>query len=180
MAANREVENGNLNATGNHETLEKIESEDQLRRALTNSNMTLSPELFERLYLSPQNRISGELRKTFANPTPVAILGFAVGLFPLSIEFMSWRGSGGTFGTPTTTCSIWFGGLLLMVGGIGEFILGNTFPFVVFFGYGKPKQVLPQRFLPANRLPRCSFPHLCDHFHAILRSNRVEQPSGRG
>jgi uncharacterized protein len=138
MAANREVENGNINGTGNHADLEKIDSEDQLRRALTNTNLTLTPELFERIYLSPQNKISGDLRKTFANPTPVAILGFAVGLFPLSIEFMSWRGSGGTFGTPSTTCSIWFGGLLLMVGGIGEFILGNTFPFVVFFGYGKP------------------------------------------
>ena len=29
-----------------------------------------------------------------------------------------------------------FGGILLLVGGILEFIIGNTFPFVVFMSYG--------------------------------------------
>lgn len=75
--------NGNSNGGG----LNKIESEEQMRNALTNT-MSISPELFERLYLSPENRATGsqDLRKTFANPTPLAIAGFAVGLFPLSIE----------------------------------------------------------------------------------------------
>lgn len=62
-----------------------ISNEEQLRNVLTNT-MSISPELFERLYLGPQNRVSGDLRKTFANPTPLGVLGFAVGLFPLSIE----------------------------------------------------------------------------------------------
>ena len=62
-----------------------INGEEQLRNVLTNT-MSISPELFERLYLGPQNRVSGELRKTFANPTPLGILGFSLGLFPLSIE----------------------------------------------------------------------------------------------
>jgi hypothetical protein len=31
----------------------------------------MSPELFEKLYLSAQNAVKGELRKIFANPTPV-------------------------------------------------------------------------------------------------------------
>lgn len=60
---------------------------------------------------------------------------------------MSWRGSG-ALGTPTTTCSIWFGGLLLIIGGIGEFILGNTFPFVVFFGYGAHFLTYATTFMP--------------------------------
>lgn len=46
---------------------------------------------------------------------------------------MGWRGSGGTFATPTTTCSIFYGGLLVLAAGIGEFIVGNTFTFVTFF-----------------------------------------------
>jgi succinate-acetate transporter protein len=29
-----------------------------------------------------------------------------------------------------------FGGLLLIISGLLEFFLGNTFPSVVFFGYG--------------------------------------------
>lgn len=28
------------------------------------------------------------------------------------------------------------GGLLMILGGVMEFILGNTFPFVLFCGYG--------------------------------------------
>lgn len=107
---------------------------DHLYHALTTTS-TISPEAFERLYLSPQNRVSGDLRKTFANPTPLALLGFATGLTPLSIEFMGWRGSGGN-AIATGTASLWFGGVCLYVAGILEFFLGNTFPFIVFFGYG--------------------------------------------
>lgn len=48
---------------------------------------TISPELFEKVFLAPKTDVVGELRKTFGNPTPIGILGFSVGLFPLSIEF---------------------------------------------------------------------------------------------
>lgn len=63
-----------------------LSHEEQFRNALTNT-MTLSPEAFERLYLGPKTQVSGQLRSTFANPTPIALLGFSVGLFPLSIAF---------------------------------------------------------------------------------------------
>ena len=72
------VENGN-------EFNENVSRGEQLRNVLTQT-MSISPELFESMYLAPKNKVSGELRKTFANPTPLAILGFSVGLFPLSIE----------------------------------------------------------------------------------------------
>ncbi|KAK3055619.1 hypothetical protein LTR09_003540 [Extremus antarcticus] len=141
----RDMENG----SNNENKLQHIDSEDQLRNALTKS-MTLSPELYEKVFLAPKNQVSGDLRKTFANPTPIAIMGFVVALLPLSIEFSSvgWRGSGGTFGTPSTTCSIFFGGVLLTLGGVGEFILGNTFPFVVFFGYGAHFFTFATTFMP--------------------------------
>lgn len=101
------------NANGGHDRdvkdfdLERGESNhhEQLRNALSQS-VTLSPEQFENLYLNPKNQVAGDLRKTFANPTPIALMGFAVGLTPLSCEFMQWRGSGG-FGVATTTASIW-------------------------------------------------------------------------
>ena len=48
--------------------------------------ITLSSEQFERLYLSPKTAAAGDLRKTFANPTPLGVAGVAIGLFPLSIE----------------------------------------------------------------------------------------------
>lgn len=60
---------------------------------------------------------------------------------------MGWRGSGG-FAIATTTCSIWFGGVLLLLAGIGEFILGNTFPFLVFMGYGCHFLTFATTFIP--------------------------------
>ncbi|KAF2169514.1 hypothetical protein M409DRAFT_64633 [Zasmidium cellare ATCC 36951] len=127
-SAMKDVERGSFNGDG-------ASHEEKLRNALTNT-MTLSPELFEKIYLSPKGNTKGDLRKTFANPTPIAITGFVVGLLPLSCEFMGWRGSGGTFATQTTTASVFFGGVLLTFGGIGEFFLGNSFPCLVFFAYG--------------------------------------------
>ena len=42
-----------------------------LRKIRTAGSISISPELFEKLYLSPENKIKGELRKTFGNPTPL-------------------------------------------------------------------------------------------------------------
>ena len=42
-----------------------------MHRIETAQSVVLSPEMFEKLYLSPQNEVKGELRKTFGNPTPV-------------------------------------------------------------------------------------------------------------
>ena len=65
--------------------LNKIESEEHLRNVLTNT-MTLSPEMFEKLYLGPKSEVKGDLRKTFANPTPLAVMGFSVAVLPISIS----------------------------------------------------------------------------------------------
>lgn len=52
----------------------KVEShEDALRHVRTAGTISLTPELFEKLYLSPQNAVKGELRKTFGNPTPMYV-----------------------------------------------------------------------------------------------------------
>ena len=48
-------------------------SENALRRIRTAGSISISPELFEKIYLSPQNAVKGDLRKTFANPTPVYV-----------------------------------------------------------------------------------------------------------
>lgn len=42
----------------------------------TAGSISISPELFEKLYLSPQNKVAGELRKTFGNPTPLCVIHF--------------------------------------------------------------------------------------------------------
>jgi hypothetical protein len=46
-------------------------SDDMLEATRQQTNMTISPELFEQLYLSPKNKVKGELRQTVGNPTPI-------------------------------------------------------------------------------------------------------------
>lgn len=47
---------------------QRLEALTKLRTA---QSVQMSPELFEKLYLSPMNKVKGELRQTFANPTPM-------------------------------------------------------------------------------------------------------------
>ncbi|OQV04108.1 hypothetical protein CLAIMM_09047 [Cladophialophora immunda] len=76
-----------------------------LRRLRTAGSLTITPELFEKIYLSPKNRVSNNIRSTVGNPTPLGVYYF-------------------------------FGGMLMIIGSVLEFILGNTFPFVVFGSFG--------------------------------------------
>lgn len=48
-----------------------MDHDTALKRIKTAGSISISPELFEKIYLSPQNQVKGELRKTFANPTPL-------------------------------------------------------------------------------------------------------------
>ena len=84
-----------------------------------------------------------------------ALAGFVLSLTPLSIDLMGWRGAGGVGAASTGLYSsssprlsytltlietagvlIVFGGVLMILAAIGEWIVGNTFPFVVFGTYG--------------------------------------------
>ncbi|KAI9662871.1 MAG: hypothetical protein M1821_007918 [Bathelium mastoideum] len=112
-----------------------LDKDNALQRIRTAGSISISPELFEKIYLSPQNVVKGDLRKTFGNPTPLALVGFLLSLTPLSCDLMGWRGAGGN-GAADTGVYFFFGGLLMVLGSIGEFIVGNTFPFVVFGSFG--------------------------------------------
>ena len=52
--------------------LDSTDSHDSaLQKIRTAGSVSIPPELFEKLYLSPQNVVKGDLRKTFGNPTPL-------------------------------------------------------------------------------------------------------------
>ena len=56
------------------EPLESVKDKDNheyLSRMETAGSVVMTKELFEKLYLSPQTKVSGDLRKTFGNPTPL-------------------------------------------------------------------------------------------------------------
>lgn len=48
--------------------------ENALHRARTTGAVSLSADLFEKLYLSPKTEVKGELRATFGNPTPMCVV----------------------------------------------------------------------------------------------------------
>ncbi|KJK65728.1 Mitochondrial 18 KDa protein MTP18 [Aspergillus parasiticus SU-1] len=62
------------------------------------------------------------------------VMGFILSLTPLACDLMEWRGAGG-FGAATVGTAYFFGGLLMILAAVLEFILGNTFIFVVFSSY---------------------------------------------
>ncbi|ORY77014.1 transcriptional activator of ethanol catabolism AlcS [Protomyces lactucae-debilis] len=109
------------------------EDPDMLERTRTGS-LTLTPEMFERLYLSPKNGSSNGYRKIWGNPTPLGLVGFLLALMPLSCTQMGWRGAGAA--TVLVGPFISLGGMAMIISGLLEFFLGATFPFVVFITFG--------------------------------------------
>ncbi|KAF5695600.1 GPR1-like protein [Fusarium denticulatum] len=109
---------------------------DHLERAHTTGSISMSPELFEQLYLAPHSRVKGDLRQKLGNPTPLALGGFLLCTTPASMALLGWRGSGGFGAGANVGAYFWFGGLLMLLGSIGEWILGNTFPSVLFGLFG--------------------------------------------
>ncbi|KAL6244759.1 hypothetical protein RBB50_008287 [Rhinocladiella similis] len=92
-------------------------------------------DVFEKLYLNPKPPGSGRLYRTFANPTPVALMGFLISAFPTGCILLGWRGSGGN-GAAILPVYIFFGGIVQMVAAVGEWVIGNTFSCTIFFTYG--------------------------------------------
>ena len=81
---------------GNDITFHSDDSrEDTLRKIRSAESIAIPRDVFEKLYLSPQHPAAGHLRKTFGNPTPVALVGFLLSATPNACAFMGWRGAGG-------------------------------------------------------------------------------------
>jgi uncharacterized protein len=62
------VVNGNRKYDLHHDTHDE---DTALSRMRTAGSLSISPELFEKIYLSPKNQVSNNIRSTFANPTPL-------------------------------------------------------------------------------------------------------------
>lgn len=92
----------------------------------TATNITLSPELFEKLYLTPKVPHVGDAYKRFANPTPMGFVGFVISTFSFAMVMMGWGGAAGLSGV----AGIFFfvGPVLLLLGTIFEWVMGNFFP----------------------------------------------------
>ncbi len=63
--------NGYYNGGNAYHLNDNMDNDTALKRIRTAGSISISPELFEKIYLSPQNAVKGDLRKTFGNPTPL-------------------------------------------------------------------------------------------------------------
>ncbi|KAK1239391.1 hypothetical protein MKX07_008879 [Trichoderma sp. CBMAI-0711] len=120
---------------GTHTVDSDSDRAEALNRFRSATSIAMTPELFEKLYLSPQSKVKGHLRDTFGNPTPIALVGFLMALTPLSCNLMGWRGASGG-GAATIPVYFFQGGILMTLGGLLEWVLGNSFPAVVFCSFG--------------------------------------------
>jgi len=100
-----------------------------LNRMQSAGAFTISPELFEKLYLTPKSNNDGDFRKRFANPTPLGFLGFVIADATFSMILMGWGGATGL----TAVAGIFFftGPVLLLLATVFEWIMGNFFPMMV-------------------------------------------------
>lgn len=127
-------------ATDGVQHLDSNENPDTaLHKIRTAGSISISPELFEKLYLSPQIAVKGQLRSTFGNPTPLGLAGFLLSLTPLTCDLLGWRQASLTAsvdGSADIGVYFFFGGILMLVASVMEWILGNTYIFVVFGTFG--------------------------------------------
>ncbi|KAL1794097.1 hypothetical protein ACET3X_007518 [Alternaria dauci] len=72
---------------------ERIDKEARLTHAST--NISLSPELFEKLYLAPKTPNASQHVGQYANATPLGFLGFVISTFTFSMVLMGWGGASG-------------------------------------------------------------------------------------
>ena len=91
--------------------------------------LSITPELFEKLYLTPKvPRIGGNVKR-FANPTPLGFLGFVISTMTFSMVMMGWGGASGLY--PVVGIFFFVGPLLLTLSVIFEWIMGNFFSMMV-------------------------------------------------
>lgn len=63
--------NSNSNNSTRYDLKAEDSREDAIRKIKTAGSLSISPELFEKIYLSPKSRVHGDLRSTVGNPTPM-------------------------------------------------------------------------------------------------------------
>ncbi|KAI1372765.1 GPR1/FUN34/yaaH family-domain-containing protein [Hypoxylon crocopeplum] len=109
-----------------HKLMNHSDEEKGLQR--TDTSVTMPPELFEKLYLTPKVPHVGDYNRRFANPTPLGIVGFVISTFTFAMCLMGWGGASGT--TPVAGIFFFVGPVLLIFSMVFEWVMGNFFPMM--------------------------------------------------
>jgi len=108
---------------------EVSEETNYLHQIKTSGGMTITPELFEKLYLTPKVAATGDFRKRFANPTPLGLMGFVISATTFGAVLMGWGGAT----TLEGVVGIFYftGPVLLLLATIFEWIMGNFLSMMI-------------------------------------------------
>jgi len=120
-----------MSPTRKDDIVRSVEEEEDvtLRQLRSAGTLTISPELFEKLYLTPKSPNNNDFRKRFANPTPLGFMGFCIADSTFAMILMGWGGS--TSFASVAGIFFFTGPLLLTLTTIFEWIMGNFFPMMV-------------------------------------------------
>ncbi|KAI0598105.1 GPR1/FUN34/yaaH family-domain-containing protein [Biscogniauxia sp. FL1348] len=103
------------------------DEEKGLHRSAT--GVTMSPELFEKLYLTPKVPHTGDYHRRFANPTALGFIGFVIAASTFAMIMMGWGGASGL--SPVAGIFFFVGPVLMLLALIFEWIMGNFFSMMV-------------------------------------------------
>jgi len=120
-----------------HQDFEHISdtSQNRLPRQLT--TVTLTAEQFESLYMQPRDsRISNSLVGRVGNPTPLGVSSFLFAHMPLAMDLLNFQGASSASSVGMLGAFYGCAGIGLYLACIMEWIIGNTFPCVVFGTFG--------------------------------------------
>ena len=99
--------------------------------------VALTPEQYERLFFSPTGAQRGDLTKRLGNPTLLGLLAFLIPYTSTIFILLGWGGAEAPTSLVGLTGDYYFlGSIGMVLAGIAEFILGNTFPTAVFIIFG--------------------------------------------
>ncbi|KAK7960949.1 hypothetical protein PG988_012163 [Apiospora saccharicola] len=120
-----------------HEYLDKdIGSAPALNKIRTAGAVSLSPELFEKLYLQPRESAGKSgIRHYLGNPTPIGLVGFLLCLTPLSNILMGWHSASPSLGLAAS--AFWLTYAVTLQDGVYGIIKGypNQAAFMNEFAY---------------------------------------------
>jgi len=106
-----------------------IDEKPTLSQTTSSGAISMSPELFEKLYLTPKTPHAGDNIRRFANPTPLGFVGFVISTFTFAMVMMGWGGASGL--SPVVGIFFFVGPVLLILTTIFEWIMGNFFSMMV-------------------------------------------------
>lgn len=115
------------NVHGSHH----MEEEIPLSRQMT---LQISPEQYERLFFQP-TPARGDLAKRVGNPTLAGLMGFLVPFQSLVLALLQLSdASASSLGAQVGI--FYFFGFIILLAGVAEFLLGNTYPMSIFIVFG--------------------------------------------